>query len=228
MANPTHKGGKVLKDLTIADAPTAAPIVAASEVVGKRKKNTNIKIEYIAGDGALSPSPTEDVKGFQTTTPRGVKTVLFADLPASILLQMAAFGGNTVYRNEFNTTLNTQGGTVDDADDALQTRHDGFMRGEWRATGDGSGSLSTPLRITAIKRAYLNAGKTEEQAEGYFQKALGLYRALATKELKAAQLKAWGTKGSIVKAENQIKLEAMQAKIAGAKPATDDLEDLVD
>jgi hypothetical protein len=140
---------------------------------------------------------------------------------------MAAFGGNTVYRNEYNTTLNTEGKDEDEAEEALQTRHDGFLQGVWKATGDGSSS-AIPLRIEAIKRAFIDAGKTEDEATALYNKALDAYRALPTKEAKAEQLKLWGKKGSIQRAEDAIKLERMQAKVAKqGTVAKDDLSDLI-
>jgi hypothetical protein len=224
----TAKGAKILPDLT-AKAP-AAPQVASTEKVAVKKKNANITTTYIDKDGKDVKSP-DQATALRVLVPGQIdEMIVFADLKPAIATAALAFGLNTVYRNTFNSTYNTAG-SMSDAVDALVSRHEGFERGEWRTEGEG-GEAAIPLIIEAIRRAYLDNGKTADDAEAQYNACLTKYRALETKEAKAAQLKLWGARGKVQIAYDTIKAERAAARLAKSKAALaakggeDDLSDL--
>lgn len=223
------KGARVLDDKTTNPA-TGTPKVAESEVVAARKKNQNITIQYVDEKGAKHKGIPDDVVGVHLFIKDHIdSTIRFDEFPVSVQLKMMAFGANTVYRNQFNTRLNTEGTDVEEAFAALVNRHDNFLKGIWRPEGDGEGS-ATPLVIDAIKRAYLKAGKGEEAAQAAYDKSLASYRA-ADKDGKAALIKSWIKRGSVEVAFEEIKAERAAKRLADTKAKAkdagqDDLADL--
>jgi hypothetical protein len=190
-------------DVEAVEMPEAAP--------AKRKKNQNIKVEYVAANGEASKGIPEDVVGVKVEIVGLLnESITFGDLPASIQAQALAFGLNTVLRNECNTAPSKEDGAVNLAD-----RLEGFRAGIWRPTGDGEGG-GIPLVVDAMVRAFKDAGHSDEgiaiKREGWIEK----YN-LLDKDGKKAQREAWMNVDEVKLAFNTIKAERAAARLKSLK-----------
>lgn len=177
----------------------------------KRKKNQNIKVEYVNSAGEASKGIPEDVAAVNVEIIGLLKeTVVFSDLPPVVQSQALAFGLNTVLRNECNTAPSKEEGAVNLAD-----RLDGFRKGIWRPTGDGEGG-GIPLVIDAMCRAFKDAGTDEatiaEKREAWVEKYNGL-----DKDGKKAQREAWMNVDEVKLAFNTIKAERAAERLKSLK-----------
>lgn len=209
---------KKVDEVNEVDLPSATPAPV------KRKKNQNIKVEYLNANGDASKSIPEDVAGVQVEIIGLLnETIAFGDLPPSIQAQAMAFGLNTVLRNECNTAGSKEEGAVN-----LSDRLDGFKAGVWRPTGDGEGG-GVPLVIDAMCRAFKDAGKSDEVIEAKRGEWIEKYN-LLDKDGKKAQRDAWmgvnevSLAFSTIKAERAAdKLKKLKAKIGEGEANIDAL-----
>ena len=190
-------------DVEVVEMPAAEP--------AKRKKNQNIKVEYVAANGEASKGIPEDVVGVKVEIVGLLnESIAFSDLPASIQAQALAFGLNTVLRNECNTAPSKEEGAVNLAD-----RLEGFRNGVWRPTGDGEGG-GIPLVIDAMCRAFKDAGTDDETIAAKREAWVERYTAL-DKDGKKAQREAWMNVDEVKLAFNTIKAERASARLKSLK-----------
>lgn len=231
MAKKTATGARILDDTSANEAATAPQQAVGEAASTKAKKNEHCTVLYLDGKGEAHKGIPDDVVGIRHTSKDDSGEVqisgdmLFSDIPEAVVKKAIAFGFNTAYRNTYNTNRN--GKDAEAALNALQNRLDGWVAGDWNQIGEGDGVGGIPTVIEAIKRAYLVAGKTEDEAQAAYDSNLAHFRSL-DKEGREAQTKKWKSNQRVQVAFDTInseraaaKLAKSQAKLGSAADATD-------